>query len=250
MKILVSACLLGECCKYNGGHNGCESVYRLADEHELVPVCPECLGGLPTPRPPAEIVVRAQAARGATQVARGAAQGAAVAAQAADGGTQVATAAAATAAAATAAATQVATQAARGAVQTARGTAQAAAPWRENGESDTFSKAQTADGFARIVNREGEDVSDAFYAGARAALQIAQEAHVDLAILQPRSPSCGVHEVYDGTFSGALVPGRGVFAALLADAGIPACEPSELEDASVSVALRFKESCVRTKLRR
>jgi uncharacterized protein YbbK (DUF523 family) len=54
-KIIVSACLLGECCKYNGGNNKNESVIKLADYFELVPICPECFGGLSTPRLPSEI---------------------------------------------------------------------------------------------------------------------------------------------------------------------------------------------------
>ena len=55
MKILVSACLLGENCKYDGKNNYREAVARLSEHHELIPVCPEVLGGLPTPRVPAEI---------------------------------------------------------------------------------------------------------------------------------------------------------------------------------------------------
>ena len=54
MNILVSACLLGVNCKYSGGNNFCPSVAALGEEHTLVPVCPEQLGGLPTPREPAE----------------------------------------------------------------------------------------------------------------------------------------------------------------------------------------------------
>ena len=54
MKVLVSACLLGENCKYSGGNNYCPDVERLQERFEIVPVCPEQLGGLPTPRPPAE----------------------------------------------------------------------------------------------------------------------------------------------------------------------------------------------------
>jgi len=57
-RILISACLLGERVRYDGGHNG-QSDSRLARwlaEGRLVPVCPESAGGLPTPRPPAEIV--------------------------------------------------------------------------------------------------------------------------------------------------------------------------------------------------
>ena len=55
MKILVSACLLGENCKYNGGNNKDEAVLELSNRHTLVPVCPECFAGLPCPRPAAEI---------------------------------------------------------------------------------------------------------------------------------------------------------------------------------------------------
>lgn len=55
MRILVSACLLGACCRYDGGSKPCEKILALKDRHELIPLCPEQLGGLPTPRPPAEI---------------------------------------------------------------------------------------------------------------------------------------------------------------------------------------------------
>ena len=56
MKILVSGCLLGENCKYNGGNNYSEKVAEYIKGHEVISVCPECLGGLSTPRIPAEIV--------------------------------------------------------------------------------------------------------------------------------------------------------------------------------------------------
>ena len=56
MKIMVSACLLGENCKYNGGSNRSEALLRKLAGHEIIPVCPEVAGGLPTPRIPAEIV--------------------------------------------------------------------------------------------------------------------------------------------------------------------------------------------------
>lgn len=54
MKILISACLLGCCCRYDGGSKLHPIAEKLAERHTLVPVCPEQLGGLPTPRPPAE----------------------------------------------------------------------------------------------------------------------------------------------------------------------------------------------------
>lgn len=52
--ILVSSCLLGHCTKYSGGHNRCAFLAEKKDG--ILAVCPEVMGGLPTPRPPAEIV--------------------------------------------------------------------------------------------------------------------------------------------------------------------------------------------------
>ena len=140
MKVLVSACLLGENCKYSGGNNLYPRVAEWLERegHEAVPVCPEQLGGLPTPRTPAEIV----------------------------GGT--------------------------------------------------------------VTTRDGEDVDQAFRRGAEAALDIARREGAELAVLQPRSPSCGVKQVYDGTFSGRRVSGQGVFARLLAESGFPLLEPEDL----------------------
>ena len=54
-KIIVSACLLGTPCRYDGKSKPSEAVIALGEKYELVPVCPECLGGLPTPRLPCEI---------------------------------------------------------------------------------------------------------------------------------------------------------------------------------------------------
>ncbi len=54
MNILVSACLLGVCCRYDGKSVPNERVIALKDNFTLIPVCPEIFGGLPTPRPPAE----------------------------------------------------------------------------------------------------------------------------------------------------------------------------------------------------
>lgn len=129
MKIMVSACLLGENCKYNGGNNRNPELLHLLSGHEVIPVCPEVLGGLSTPRVPAEIV---------------------------------------------------------------------------NGV---------------VINREGVSADDAFRQGAKKALEIARQEKPDLIILQSRSPSCGVKEIYDGTFSGKLVPGHGIFAEMALQAG-------------------------------
>ena len=129
-RIVVSACLAGQNCKYNGKNNYNATVARILGNSDFVCVCPEVLGGLPCPRVPSEIV----------------------------------------------------------------------------------------DGV--VTTRDGENVDRAFREGAEKALGIALEYGATTAILQPRSPSCGVSEIYDGSFSGTLIPGSGVFASLLGKNGI------------------------------
>ena len=55
MKILVSACLLGKACRYDGASRPCAHIIELKERHTIIPVCPEVMGGLPTPRPASEI---------------------------------------------------------------------------------------------------------------------------------------------------------------------------------------------------
>ena len=77
-----------------------------------------------------------------------------------------------------------------------------------------------------VVDEFGSSVDAAFRSGAAAELaRIDALGGCDVAILQPRSPSCGAGRIYDGTFSGVLVPGDGVFAALLKERGIPVLAP-------------------------
>lgn len=140
MKILVSACLLGKNCKYNGGNNLNQGVLDFVEGHEVISVCPEQLGGLSTPRLPAEIV----------------------------------------------------------------------------------------DGV--VTNKEGVSVDAEFRKGAQAALAAALENKVDLAILQSRSPSCGVKEIYDGSFSGKKIKGQGVFAKLLSAHGIKVLDAEDIAE--------------------
>lgn len=130
MNILVSSCLCGVNCKYNGGNNEDKRVAKLMDTHTVICVCPEVLGGLSTPRTPAEIV----------------------------------------------------------------------------GD--------------RVLTKDGEDVTEAFYKGAEKALEAAEKYNVDMAILKANSPSCGCGKVYDGTFSKTLVEGDGVFAKMLKEKNI------------------------------
>ena len=56
MKVIISACLLGVRCRYDGGDSRNETAINHKETYQLIPVCPEESGGLPTPRPPAEIV--------------------------------------------------------------------------------------------------------------------------------------------------------------------------------------------------
>ncbi len=138
MKIAVSACLLGENCKYNGGNNYSAKVEEFTRGHEVIPVCPEVYGGLPTPREPSEIV----------------------------------------------------------------------------------------DGVVR--HRDGSSVDEEFRKGAQIALEKVLQSGAKLVILQSRSPSCGVKSIYDGTFSGRVIEGQGIFAKLLQEAGIRVVDVADL----------------------
>ena len=53
--IIVSACLLGVSCRYDGNSKPNEKIIDLKEKYNLIPICPEIMGGLPTPRMPAEI---------------------------------------------------------------------------------------------------------------------------------------------------------------------------------------------------
>ncbi len=138
MNILVSACLLGENCKYNGGNNRNERVLNYVEGHEVIPVCPEMLGGLPCPRKPVEWV----------------------------------------------------------------------------GD--------------RVLTRDGEDCTENFRLGVQRAMGIIADRQVDLAILQSRSPTCGVKQIYDGTFSGTRIDGKGALARALKERGIPLMDAEDV----------------------
>ena len=78
------------------------------------------------------------------------------------------------------------------------------------------------------MNEFGASVDEEFRTGAKRELERALSGGpIDVAILQPRSPSCGVGEIYDGTFSGVLVPGDGVFARLLRERGVSCVTPAQ-----------------------
>ena len=140
MKIAVSACLLGHNCKYSGGNNRSQAVLDYIKGHEVIPVCPETAGGLPTPRIPVEL----------------------------------------------------------------------------------------RDG--KAINASGEDVTEFFRRGVEKTMKRLAGQKIDLAILQPRSPSCGCKQIYDGTFTKTLIDGKGMFAQALAEAGIPLVDADHLPE--------------------
>ena len=76
---------------------------------------------------------------------------------------------------------------------------------------------------------EGQDVSRAFVSGAEQAVQLAASQAIRFALLKARSPSCGNHENYDGSFTGTRVRGEGVTAAALRRAGVRVFNESEIE---------------------
>jgi uncharacterized protein YbbK (DUF523 family) len=158
IRVLVSACLLGARVRYHGGDAACDSevLARWLAEGRIVPHCPEVAGGLPTPRPPAELT----------------------------GGSGLA----------------------------------------------------VLRGGARVVTRDGDDVTDAFRAGAAEAVALARANGVVVAVLTEESPSCGSSIVHDGGFRGVRIAGEGVSAAALREAGIQVFSQRELAVAERAVA--------------
>ncbi len=76
------------------------------------------------------------------------------------------------------------------------------------------------DGRAKVADAEGRDLTAAMLLGAEKVLRIAETYHAETAILKDGSPSCGVHRIYDGSFSGTKVRGTGVAAAMLQQHGL------------------------------
>lgn len=82
----------------------------------------------------------------------------------------------------------------------------------------------------RAINANGEDVTDFFQAGTEKTMAKLAEEHIDLAVLQPRSPSCGCKQVYNGTFTKTLIDGKGMFAQALAEAHIPMMDETDIPE--------------------
>lgn len=95
-------------------------------------------------------------------------------------------------------------------------------------------------GRARVRTIDGADVTEAFIAGAEAARRLAAEHGCRLALLKENSPSCGLHRVHDGTFSGTLQAGMGITAAMLKAAGLAVFSENEIE--ALAAALQELEA--------
>lgn len=81
-----------------------------------------------------------------------------------------------------------------------------------------------------VVNKEGKDVTECYNLGAMKALGIAKERNIKYALLKEKSPSCGVHQIYDGTFTSTKIDGLGVAAELLQKKGIKLFNELEIDD--------------------
>ena len=128
MKVLVSSCILGRNCKYNGGNNLNSKVIKFLEDKEVIEICPELLANMTIPRPCAEIV---------------------------------------------------------------KGV---------------------------VTDIDGNNVDASYQKACQLALEKIKDEKIDLVILQSRSPTCGVNQIYDGSFTNKLIAGQGLFAKALIQA--------------------------------
>jgi uncharacterized protein YbbK (DUF523 family) len=105
-----------------------------------------------------------------------------------------------------------------------------------DGDKVLFKQVSTVDGHdvldgrARVVTKEGIDVTAEYVRGAERGLELVKRYGVTTAILKAHSPSCGSREIYDGTFTLTLKPGQGVLAALLSRDGVTVYSENDLID--------------------
>ena len=85
------------------------------------------------------------------------------------------------------------------------------------------------EGKAKVMDIEGHDVTIAFLKGAENALSKVKKYNIEMAILKEKSPSCGIHHIYDGKFDSTLIPGFGVTTAILKQSGVRVFSENELE---------------------
>ena len=92
-----------------------------------------------------------------------------------------------------------------------------------------------------VMTRQGDDVSAAYRAGARTALELARQHDIRIAILKDGSPSCASTAIHDGAFTGARVPGAGITAALLREAGVQVFGEDRIDEAAAHLAALDEE---------
>lgn len=90
-------------------------------------------------------------------------------------------------------------------------------------------------GTAKVIDINGRDVTLPFVRGAERSLSLAQKYHITIAILKEKSPSCGVHHIYDGHFTSHLISGSGVTAAMFKENGIKVFSENELDQVSALI---------------
>ena len=140
MRILVSACLLGENCKYNGGNNYNPAVAEFVKDKEVLPICPEMMAGMGCPRIPIEIVEGV------------------------------------------------------------------------------------------LMDRDGNNVDAAMRNAVAQAMDMIRKEDIECAVLQSRSPTCGVNQIYDGSFTGKLIEGSGVLAQALKLTGYRVVDAEDIKN--------------------
>ncbi|MBU1342665.1 MAG: DUF523 domain-containing protein [Proteobacteria bacterium] len=86
-------------------------------------------------------------------------------------------------------------------------------------------------GTASVMDIHGNDVTLQFIRGAEYAFSLAKKFGIQMAVLKEKSPSCGVHSIYDGNFASTLIPGFGVTAAMLRQNGIKVFSENEIDQA-------------------
>ena len=87
------------------------------------------------------------------------------------------------------------------------------------------------EGRARAVDATGRDLTSSLLLGAQKILRIAEAYHAEVAILKDGSPSCGVHRIYDGSFSGRKIRGAGAATELLRQHGLTVYSESDMTEA-------------------
>ena len=81
----------------------------------------------------------------------------------------------------------------------------------------------------RVISCEGKDLDAVYRAGVARTLEMLAGEEIECAILKAKSPTCGVHEIYDGTFSGKKIKGQGLLAKALRRAGVRVIDEEDVE---------------------